>query len=101
MIVLVDYNLTGYVVLVQGTLAAEGWLELLSIRFVTLKEVGLAADSNDRIIWRFAQSNQMLLLTANLNAIPVRIHWNKQSAKKAILLLGEYTESFGFLSHRG
>lgn len=68
MIVLVDYNLTGYVVLFQGTLVAEGWLDLLSIRFVTLKEVGLAADSNDPIIWRFAQSNQMLLLTANRNA---------------------------------
>lgn len=68
MIILVDYNLTGYIVLFQGTLAADGWLDLLSIRFVTLQEVGLAADTNDRIIWRFAQANQMLLLTANRNA---------------------------------
>ena len=68
MIVLVDYNLTGYIVLFQGTLAAEGWLELLAIRFVTLQEAGLAIDSSDRLIWRFAQSNQMLLLTANRNA---------------------------------
>jgi len=68
MIVLVDYNLTGYIVLLQGTLASNGWLELLSIRFVTLQEAGLAADTNDRIIWQFAQSNQMLLLTANRNA---------------------------------
>jgi predicted nuclease of predicted toxin-antitoxin system len=68
MIILVDYNLTGYIVLFQGTLAADGWLELLSIRFATLQEVGLAADTNDRMIWRFAQANQMLLLTANRNA---------------------------------
>lgn len=68
MIILVDYNLTGYVILFQGTLAVDGWLDLLSIRFVTLQEAGLAADTNDRIIWRFAQSNQMLLLTANRNA---------------------------------
>jgi predicted nuclease of predicted toxin-antitoxin system len=68
MIILVDYNLTGYVVLFQGTLAVDGWLDLLSIRFVTLQEVGLAADTNDRIIWQFAQSNHMLLLTANRNA---------------------------------
>ncbi|MBW4578489.1 MAG: ACP S-malonyltransferase [Tildeniella nuda ZEHNDER 1965/U140] len=68
MMVLVDYNLTGYIVLFQGTLAADGWLELLSIRFVTLKEAGLAVDTNDRIIWQFAQSHQMLLLTANRNA---------------------------------
>lgn len=68
MIVLVDYNLKGYVVLMQGTLAAEGWLDILSIRFLMLEEVGLAVDSSDRIIWQFAQSNQMLLLTANRNA---------------------------------
>ena len=68
MIVLVDYNLTGYIVLFQGTLAAGGWLELLAMRFVTLKEVGLAADNNDRLIWQFVQSHHMLLLTANRNA---------------------------------
>ena len=68
MIVLVDYNLTGYVVLFQGSLASGGWLELLGIQFVTLKEAGLAADTNDRVIWQFAQSNRMLLLTANRNA---------------------------------
>ncbi|NET32541.1 MAG: ACP S-malonyltransferase [Cyanothece sp. SIO1E1] len=68
MIILVDYNLTGYIVLFQGTLAADGWLDLLAIQFVTLKEAGLATDSNDRIIWQFAQSNQMLLLTAHRNA---------------------------------
>ncbi|MFN6514953.1 MAG: ACP S-malonyltransferase [Nostoc sp. CreGUA01] len=68
MIVLVDYNLKGYVVLLQGTLASEGWLNLLSIRFMMLEEVGLALDSSDRVIWQFAQANQMLLLTANRNA---------------------------------
>jgi hypothetical protein len=68
MLILVDYNLTGYIVLFQGTLATEGWLDLLSIRFVTLKAAGLAADTDDRSIWEFAQSNQMLLLTANRNA---------------------------------
>jgi hypothetical protein len=68
MIVLVDYNLTGYVVLFQGTLSTDGWLDLLPIRFILLEEAGLAIDTDDRTIWRFAQSNQMLLLTANRNA---------------------------------
>jgi predicted nuclease of predicted toxin-antitoxin system len=68
MIVLVDHNLKGYIVLLRGTLAADGWLDLLSIDFVTLEEAGLAVDTNDRIIWRFAQTHQMLLLTANRNA---------------------------------
>lgn len=39
MMFLVDYNLTGYIVLFQGTLAAEGWLDILSIRFVTLQKI--------------------------------------------------------------
>lgn len=68
MIFLVDYNLTGYVVLFQGTLAAGGWLDLLSVQFMTLQEAGLAADSSDRLIWRLAQANQMMLLTANRDA---------------------------------
>jgi hypothetical protein len=49
MIVLVDYNLTGYVVLFQGTLATDGWLDLLSIRFVTLK-LEIWIDSLNEII---------------------------------------------------
>jgi hypothetical protein len=68
MLILVDYNLTGYIVLFRGTLSTDGWLDLLGIRFVTLREAGLAADTDDRTIWQFAQANQMLLLTANRNA---------------------------------
>ncbi|MGD2183908.1 ACP S-malonyltransferase [Lusitaniella coriacea] len=65
MIVLVDHHLEGYIVLLQRVLASEGWLDLLAIRFVLLEEVGLAIDSSDRVVWRFAQKNQMILLTAN------------------------------------
>ncbi|HBB34851.1 MAG TPA: ACP S-malonyltransferase [Cyanobacteria bacterium UBA8803] len=68
MIVLVDHHLKGYIVLLQGTLYSEGWLDLLPIRFVFFEEVGLAVDSSDRVVWRFAQDNQMFLLTANRNA---------------------------------
>ncbi len=64
---LIDYNLTGDAVLFWGTLSAEGWLELLPIRFFTFEDVGLPMDSDDRVVWRFAQSNQMILITANRN----------------------------------
>lgn len=64
---LIDYNLTGDTVLFWGTLSAEGWLELLPIRFFTFKDVGLSMDSSDRIVWHFAQTNQMILITANRN----------------------------------
>lgn len=62
---LIDHNIGGQALLLWGTLAAEGWLELLPMRFITFAEVSLPPDSNDRVVWRFAQSNQMLLLTAN------------------------------------
>ena len=63
----VDYNLTGDALLLEETLIAEGWLDLFPIRFLTFKEVGLAMDSSDRVVWDFAQANQMMLITANRN----------------------------------
>ncbi len=67
MIFLVDYNLDGYALVFLGILTKLGWLELVPIRFVTFREVGLSMDSSDRIVWRYAQSNGMIILTANRN----------------------------------
>jgi predicted nuclease of predicted toxin-antitoxin system len=64
---LIDYNMRGQATLLWGTLAAEGWLELVPIRFVGFEEVSLSEDSNDRLVWQVAQTNQMLILTANRN----------------------------------
>jgi len=44
MIFLVDYNLDGYAVVLLGILAKNGWLDLLSIRFVTFREADLSMD---------------------------------------------------------
>jgi hypothetical protein len=65
MTVLADHNLEGQALLLWGTLAAEGWLQLLLLRLVTFPEVGLAYDASDRKVWRFAQDRQMVLLTGN------------------------------------
>ncbi|WP_245939980.1 DUF5615 family PIN-like protein [Stenomitos frigidus] len=62
---LIDHNLGGHAEILLGSIASQGWLELLSIRFVTFKEMNLAIDSRDRIVWQLAQANQMILLTAN------------------------------------
>jgi predicted nuclease of predicted toxin-antitoxin system len=62
---LVDHNLRGHSVVLAGSLAASGWLELISIRFILFEEVGLAVTSDDRVVWRCAQRNQMILITAN------------------------------------
>ena len=67
MIFLVDYNLDGYALVFLGLLTKQGWLEFISIKFVTFREAGLSMDSSDRIVWNYAQENQMIILTANRN----------------------------------
>lgn len=67
MTVLVDLNMEGHAVLLWGTLAAEGWLDLVPLQLVTFPEVGLSFESSDRVVWRFAQSQRLLLLTDNRN----------------------------------
>lgn len=66
--VLADYNLNQQAILLAGSLVAGGWLDLVPIRLVTFEGVGLAADSSDQVVWQFAQTNGMLLLTGNRNA---------------------------------
>ncbi|MEG5162251.1 ACP S-malonyltransferase [Microcoleus sp. AT3-A2] len=62
---LVDHNLRGHAVLLSGSILSSGWLDWVFIRFITFDEVSLPIDSDDRVVWRLAQSNQMILLTAN------------------------------------
>ena len=64
---LVDYNLDGYALVFLGILTKRGWLEFLSINFVTFREAGLLMDISDRVVWDYAQANQMMILTANRN----------------------------------
>ena len=64
---LIDYNLRGQAALLWGTIAAEGWLELMPIRFIGFEEVGLPENSSDRLVWQVAQSSKMIILTANRN----------------------------------
>jgi len=65
MIFLIDHNLEGHALILLGNIANQGWLELIPIRFVTFKEMELSIDSSDRMVWRIAQANQMILMTAN------------------------------------
>jgi hypothetical protein len=65
MIFLIDHNLKGHALVFFGAIASQGWLDILPIQFVTFAEIELSIDSNDRVVWRLAQENQMILLTAN------------------------------------
>ena len=68
MMILADYNLNRQALLLSGSLVARGWLDITPIRLVTFQDIGLPSNNDDGVLWRFAQSNQMLLLTANRNA---------------------------------
>jgi hypothetical protein len=65
MIFLVDHNFKGQARILLGSITNQGWLDFVPIRFVMFEEVGLSIDSNDRVVWRLAQENRMILLTAN------------------------------------
>jgi len=65
MIFLVDHNLEGHALILSGNITNLGWLDLLPIRFITFEEVALSTTSDDQVVWRFSQANQMILLTAN------------------------------------
>lgn len=65
--ILVDHNIEGHASLLAGVLDEQGWFGLLPMRFARLTEVGLSSESSDRELWRFAQANQMFLLTNNRN----------------------------------
>jgi hypothetical protein len=45
--ILVDHNLRGHSVVLAGSLAASGWLDLITINFVLFESVGLAISSDD------------------------------------------------------
>lgn len=62
---LADHNLEGQASILWDILSLEGWLDLLPLRLVTLHDVGLSHDSSDREVWRFAQTHELVLLTAN------------------------------------
>jgi len=64
-IFLIDHNIEGQSLMLFGSITSEGWLDVLSIRFVSFDEVDLPITSSDRVVWKFAQENQMILLTAN------------------------------------
>ncbi len=65
MIFLIDHNLKGHALVFFGAIASQGWLEIAPIQFVTFDQMDLSTDSDDRVVWRLAQENRMILLTAN------------------------------------
>lgn len=67
-VILIDHNMEGQAILLWNTLKKAGLLNLIPMKMVMFSDVGLAENSNDRQVWRFAQANQMILLTDNRSA---------------------------------
>ena len=65
MIFLIDHNLKGHALVFFGSIASQGWLDIVSVQFVTFTELDIPTDTDDRTVWRLAQKNHMILLTAN------------------------------------
>lgn len=65
--VLLDHHLGGYARILTRAVAATGLEAMLPIRFVTFAEVDLPFDCSDRTFWRFAQAQNMVILTGNRN----------------------------------
>ena len=64
---LVDHDIEGQALTLWGALAAAGWLTLFPLSLVTFAQIGLPVDSSDRMVWRTAQAQGMMLLTHNRN----------------------------------
>jgi len=62
-----DHDIERYARVLLGVVESEGWQDLVSLRVVSFGEVGLSRNSADRLVWRWAQANNMLLLTGNRN----------------------------------
>ncbi|MFQ4144966.1 ACP S-malonyltransferase [Chlorogloeopsis sp. ULAP02] len=65
---LIDHNIRGQAKLLLDVIINQGWLDVIEIRFVMFEEMSLTIDSSDRVVWRLAQANKMILLTANRSA---------------------------------
>ncbi|OQY26779.1 MAG: hypothetical protein B6244_12380 [Candidatus Cloacimonetes bacterium 4572_55] len=66
--VLLDHNIRGFLILLQGTVDAKRSSNPELIKFIQLEDVGLSMDSPDDEIWRLVQRHQILLLTNNRNS---------------------------------
>jgi hypothetical protein len=65
--ILADHDIEGQARALWRVVLAEGWQELTPLKYVEFADVGLSPINSDRVVWRFAQANNMLLLTNNRN----------------------------------
>lgn len=85
MIFLIDHNLKGHALVFFGAIGSQGWLNVVPIQFVTFEDVDLSIASDDRTVWRLAQENQMILMTANRSMKGKNSFYRRDSTATVIL----------------
>lgn len=62
---LVDHNMEGQAVWLWDTILKIELPDIIDMKMVMFADIGLPENSNDRVVWRFAQKHHMILLTDN------------------------------------
>lgn len=66
---LIDHNIEKHGKMLSEVLTGQGWTEFVPTAVVTFQMLQLPTDSDDRLVWRTAQKNKLILLTANRRMI--------------------------------
>ena len=64
---LLDNDLAGNGIFIEQGLKETGWDQVLQFHFKRLRDYGLPANLPDQEIWRFVQTQRLLLITNNRN----------------------------------
>ncbi len=66
--ILIDQDLLGFDVFLEEGMKETGWAELIQLQLKQLRDYGLPANLADQEVWRFVQTEQLLLVTNNRNS---------------------------------
>lgn len=65
--ILADHDLEGFDVFIEAGLKETGWDQIFKAEFKRLRDYGLPDHYPDQEIWRFVQTQGLLLITNNRN----------------------------------
>lgn len=64
-IILSDHNCEGHAEALFDVLRYRGWLDMIPMKLLWFRDVGLSDRASDETVWRFCQEHDYLLLTGN------------------------------------
>lgn len=67
--ILADKNCEGQVSAIARAVAKMNLADLLPIHFIRFRDVGLAENATDEVVWIYCQSHEYLLITGNRRTV--------------------------------